>query len=204
MKIELKILDKELYYNATPYKCLRDENSRHAADWVNLPAYQTPGSAAMDLISAENVVLYPGECKLIKTGIAIWIGSRTYIDSNHVWNDGLGIAAKILPRSGRGHKEGLVLGNGTGLIDEDYKSELLVSAWNRNSANYIANPNWPEIGGYEIERNENEHQDNIIKIFRGERFAQIMFVPVIKAQWNVVEEFSEPNTTHLGFGSTGV
>ncbi len=172
MKIELKVLDKELY-----------KVDKMGGSYYDVPSYQTPGSAAMDLISAEDVLLYPGECKLIKTGIAIWLGSSTRSDplkkligqSLGQWGD---YAALILPRSGRGHKEGLILGNTAGLIDEDYQGELVVSTWNRGNYN--------------------------IYIQRGERFAQMVFIPIIKTHFGIVEEFSS-NTERArgGFGSTG-
>ena len=189
MRVELKILDSDLYKSH------------------DLPTYQTPGSAAMDLVSAEDVVLIPGECKLIKTGVAIWVGSSLgsrpvlQTDYDSVW-DYLSLAAQILPRSGRGHKEGLILGNSIGLIDEDYQGELMVSAWNRNSSRVTEGPFL--FGGDELVETC-EVENNAIVIKRGERFAQIMFIPVIKAQWDVVEEFSNVTTrNNNSFGSSGV
>jgi dUTP pyrophosphatase len=134
----------------------------------SVPAYGTSGSAAVDLSAciSESVFLQPGECKLVGTGVAINIG-----DSNY--------AALILPRSGLGHKKGLILGNGTGLIDSDYQGELMVSCFNRSQ--------------------------EPIEITPLMRFAQLMIVPVVKAKFELVDEFL--NTSERasgGFGHTGV
>lgn len=150
MKIELRIINKKFYI----------EKSNDP------PLYSTPGSAAMDLVCTEYTVLYPGETKLIPTGLAIWVGS-----------DLQGIAGLILPRSGLGTK-GLVLANTIGLIDEDYQGELKVSLLNRSR--------------------------NKIELKQGDRFAQLMFIPVLKAHFKVVEEFSSKTGRNTGsFGSTG-
>lgn len=133
-----------------------------------LPSYGTEGSAAVDLKAciSESVFLNPGECKLIGTGIAINIADPRY-------------AAMILPRSGLGHKKGLVLGNGTGLIDSDYQGELKVSCFNRSQ--------------------------EVVEIEPLMRFAQLVIVPVVQATFNVVDEFSEETARAVGgFGHTGV
>jgi len=148
MNIELKILNKDIVKQA--------------------PEYSTQGSAAVDLRACitEKVLLQPGECKLIGTGIAINIANHDY-------------AAMILPRSGLGHKKGLVLGNGTGLIDSDYQGELMVSCFNRSQ--------------------------DIVEIEPLMRFAQLVIVPVIQASFEVVDEFSQKTARATGgFGHTGV
>ena len=132
----------------------------------HLPAYATPGSAGMDLRAciASPLVLAPGQTELIPTGIAIHIGDP-------------GLAAVILPRSGLGHKHGIVLGNLVGLIDSDYQGPLMVSCWNRGAAAYTLQPL--------------------------ERLAQLVIVPVVQAAFQVVEEFAESERATGGFGSTG-
>jgi dUTP pyrophosphatase len=131
-----------------------------------LPAYATPGSAGLDLRAAlaEPLTLQPGQTELIPTGIAI-----------HLVDPGL--AALILPRSGLGHKHGLVLGNLVGLIDSDYQGPLMVSCWNRGQAAYTLQPL--------------------------ERLAQLVIVPVVQAQFRVVESFEASQRGAGGFGSTG-
>ncbi len=131
-----------------------------------LPAYATPGSAGMDLraLLKEPLVLAPGETQLIPTGIAIYVGDPH-------------LAAIILPRSGLGHKHGIVLGNLVGLIDSDYQGQLMVSCWNRAREPFT--------------------------IQVGERIAQLMFVPVVQAQFEVVENFQSSERGHGGFGSSG-
>ncbi len=156
MKLEMKVLNKEFY----------DENS--------LPYYATVGSAGLDLTITEDVILLPNMTKLCGTGLAIWIGgSFPYLGIiNHV-------AGIIVPRSGTGHKRGLVLGNGTGIIDESYQGELMISLWNRT--------------------------EFVQEIKAGERIAQLLIVPVFKVTLDVVEEFSNKTERHTsGFGSTGV
>lgn len=131
------------------------------------PAYATPGAAGLDLraLLDEAVALEPGQTTLIKTGLAIYIGNPHF-------------AAIILPRSGLGHKHGIVLGNGTGLIDSDYQGELMVSCWNRGNAAFTINP--------------------------GERIAQLVIVPVLQATFEVVSEFHAASDRGAGgFGSTG-
>lgn len=131
-----------------------------------LPAYATNGSAGLDLRACTNqaITLSPGNTKLIPTGIAIHIGDP-------------GLAALILPRSGLGHKHGIVLGNLTGLIDSDYQGQLFVSCWNRGQTTFIIEP--------------------------GERIAQLVFVPVVQAEFNIVSSFEQSERAQGGFGSTG-
>ena len=131
-----------------------------------LPAYATPGSAGMDLRACIDapVALQPGRAELIPTGVAIHIGDP-------------GLAALILPRSGLGHKHGIVLGNLVGLIDSDYQGQLMVSCWNRGSETFELKPM--------------------------DRLAQLIFVPVVKPQFKVVEAFASSERSVGGFGSTG-
>src|SRR5881397_2187304 len=131
-----------------------------------LPAYATPGSAGMDLRACIGtpITLPPGHAELIPTGIAIHIGDP-------------GFAAVILPRSGLGHKSGIVLGNLVGLIDSDYQGQIMVSCWNRGSAAYSLQPM--------------------------ERLAQLVIVPVAKAVFEVVEDFHASERGPGGFGSSG-
>ena len=130
------------------------------------PSYATPGSAGLDLRACIDHVLtlHPGETELIPTGMAIHIGDPGY-------------AALILPRSGLGHKHGIVLGNLVGLIDSDYQGQLFVSCWNRGRTPFLLNPL--------------------------ERIAQLVIVPVLHADFNVVEEFAASERGDGGFGSTG-
>ncbi|MCP3128785.1 MULTISPECIES: dUTP diphosphatase [unclassified Shewanella] len=146
--IELKILD-----------------SRIGSEFP-LPAYATPGSAGMDLRAMidTTMTIAPGETRLIPTGIAI-----------HVADPGL--AAVILPRSGLGHKHGIVLGNLVGLIDSDYQGPLMVSCWNRSDCPFTL-----EIG---------------------DRLAQLVFVPVVQAQFKLVDEFDSSDRGEGGFGHSG-
>ena len=132
----------------------------------HLPAYATSGSAGMDLRAciAEAQTIAPGDTVLIPTGIAIHIGDP-------------GVAAVILPRSGLGHKHGIVLGNLVGLIDSDYQGPLMVSCWNRSREAYTVNPL--------------------------DRLAQLVFVPVVQAAIEVVEEFEASERGQGGFGSSG-
>lgn len=132
-----------------------------------LPAYATPGSAGLDLRACldQPLVLQPGQAELIPTGLSLHLG-----DAN--------LAAMILPRSGLGHKSGIVLGNLVGLIDSDYQGPLMVSCWNRGNAAFTIQPM--------------------------ERIAQLVIVPVVQAQFNVVSEFgSGTERGQGGFGSTG-
>lgn len=131
-----------------------------------LPAYATPGSAGLDLRACVDapVLLAPGETQLIPTGLSIHIDDR-------------GLAAMILPRSGLGHKHGIVLGNLVGLIDSDYQGPLMVSCWNRGNAAFTIQPL--------------------------ERIAQLVIVPVVQASFRVVENFDDSARGAGGFGSTG-
>jgi dUTP pyrophosphatase len=133
---------------------------------IPLPEYATAGSAGMDLRAcvAAPLVLAPGATELIPTGIAIHIGDPE-------------LAAVLLPRSGLGHKHGIVLGNLTGLIDSDYQGQLFVSCWNRSSTPFTIEP--------------------------GERIAQMVLVPVTQAHFDVVAEFTETERGTGGFGHTG-
>ena len=130
------------------------------------PAYATSGSAGLDLRACVDapLVLAPGHTLLVPTGIAIHLADP-------------GLAAMILPRSGLGHKHGIVLGNLVGLIDSDYQGELMVSLWNRGQADFVLNPL--------------------------ERIAQLVVVPVLQVGFNVVDEFPESERGEGGFGSTG-
>ena len=131
-----------------------------------LPAYATPGSAGLDLRACLDapLVLEPGAWQLVPTGIAIYLKDPGY-------------AALILPRSGLGHKHGIVLGNLVGLIDADYQGQLMVSTWNRGSTSFTLAPM--------------------------ERLAQLVVVPIEQVSWNVVEEFGASERGDGGFGSTG-
>ncbi len=131
-----------------------------------LPAYATPGSAGLDLRACLNepLTLQPNAWQLVPTGIAI------YLQDPH-------FAAIILPRSGLGHKHGIVLGNLVGLIDSDYQGQLMVSAWNRSSTAFTIEPM--------------------------DRIAQLVIVPVVQAQFNVVTEFPATERGEGGYGSTG-
>lgn len=132
----------------------------------HLPAYATPGSAGLDLRACLDgpITLEPNGWQLVGTGIAIHL-----VDA--------GYAAMILPRSGLGHKHGIVLGNLVGLIDSDYQGELKISAWNRSDTPFVLQPM--------------------------ERLAQLVIVPVQQAQFNVVSEFSPTQRGEGGYGSTG-
>ncbi len=147
-EIELKILDDRL------------------GDEFPLPDYATPGSAGMDLraMLQEPIDIAPGQTELIPTGIAIHIADPS-------------LAAVILPRSGLGHKHGIVLGNLVGLIDSDYQGQLFVSCWNRG--------------------------DTPFRMEIGERLAQLVIVPVVQARFNIVEEFESSDRGEGGFGHSG-
>lgn len=147
-KIQLKLLDKRL------------------GGSIPLPEYATSGSAGLDLRACleEPLLLNPGETKLIPTGMAIHIG-----DEN--------LAAVILPRSGLGHKHGIVLGNLVGLIDSDYQGQLFVSCWNRGETSFT--------------------------IEVGDRIAQLIFVPVEQVKFELVDNFDESDRGEGGFGHTG-
>jgi dUTP pyrophosphatase len=132
----------------------------------HLPAYATPGSAGLDLRASLDapLLLAAGQAALIPTGLSIHIGDP-------------GLAAMLLPRSGLGHKHGIVLGNLVGLIDSDYQGPLMVSCWNRGNADYTVQPM--------------------------ERIAQMIIVPVVQAQFRRVDEFGSSERGAGGFGSTG-
>ncbi|MDR3097615.1 MAG: dUTP diphosphatase [Paraburkholderia sp.] len=131
-----------------------------------LPHYATPGSAGLDLRACLEtpITLEPGETKLVPTGLAIHLADPGY-------------AALILPRSGLGHKHGIVLGNLVGLIDSDYQGELMISTWNRGHTTFTLNPM--------------------------ERLAQLVIVPVVQAKFNIVDDFEQSERGAGGFGSTG-
>lgn len=147
-RIELKILDARLGQD------------------IPLPDYATGGSAGLDLRACLDapLVLAPGQTELIPTGMAIHIGDPE-------------LAAVILPRSGLGHKHGIVLGNLVGLIDSDYQGQLFVSCWNRGNDSFT--------------------------IEVGERIAQLVFVPVVQARFDIVPEFETSDRAEGGFGHTG-
>ncbi len=147
-RIELRILDERL------------------GEEIPLPHYATDGSAGLDLRACLDrpLTLEPGETELIPTGFAIHIGDP-------------GLAAVLLPRSGLGHKHGIVLGNLTGLIDSDYQGQVFVSCWNRSRAPFVIEP--------------------------GDRIAQMVFVPVEQVQFDVVGEFHASQRGEGGFGHSG-
>ena len=147
-KIQLKILDKRLGKD------------------IPLPEYATSGSAGLDLRACldEPVVIAPGQTVLIPTGLAIYIEDES-------------LAAVLLPRSGLGHKHGIVLGNLVGLIDSDYQGQVFVSCWNRSQT--------------------------VFTVEIAERIAQMVFVPVVRAEFDLVEEFNQSHRAEGGFGHTG-
>ena len=148
MKVQVKLLDPRL-----------------GKEWP-LPSYATAGSAGLDLRACldEAIDIEPGQTVLVKTGMAIYIHDVNF-------------AGLILPRSGLGHKHGIVLGNLVGLIDSDYQGELMVSVWNRSQTAFSLEP--------------------------GERLAQYVLVPVIQAQFDIVNEFEATERGAGGFGHTG-
>ena len=145
---------------------LRILDPRFGADWP-LPEYATKASAGLDLRAAldEALTLQPGDTALVPSGLAIHLGDPT-------------ICAVILPRSGLGHKHGIVLGNGTGLIDADYQGPLLISVWNRGREAFTMQP--------------------------GDRIAQLVILPIVRATLQVVDEFETSARGTGGFGHTGV
>lgn len=147
-KIQIKILDSRIG-NRFP-----------------MPKYATDGAAGLDLCACmdDALTIRPGETHLVPTGFAIHIGEHH-------------LAAMILPRSGLGHKNGIVLGNLVGLIDSDYQGQIFVSIWNRGREVYTIEP--------------------------GDRIAQMIFAPVVRVDFDVVEEFAESRRGHGGFGHTG-
>ncbi|HIG0326741.1 TPA: dUTP diphosphatase [Legionella pneumophila] len=146
--IQLKILDSRI------------------GDTIPLPAYATDGSAGLDLrvCTSEAMQVAPQQTVLLPTGISIYIADPK-------------LAAVILPRSGLGHKNGIVLGNLVGLIDSDYQGELKISCWNRSQEHFTVNP--------------------------GDRIAQLVFIPVVQASFEVVNQFTESSRGEGGFGSSG-
>lgn len=147
-KLQVKLLDERL------------------GNSIPLPEYATTGSAGLDLRACLDapLTLHPGETQLIPTGMAIYIEDPA-------------LAAMILPRSGLGHKHGIVLGNLVGLIDSDYQGQLMVSCWNRGNDSFT--------------------------IDIGERIAQLVLVPVVQAEFSLVEEFTASDRGEGGFGHTG-
>ena len=148
MKVQVKVLDKRL-----------------GNEWP-MPSYATSGSAGLDLRACvdETTLIEPGQTILVKTGLAIYIEDTQF-------------AGLILPRSGLGHKHGIVLGNLVGLIDSDYQGELKVSLWNRSQEDFVVEPL--------------------------ARIAQLIIVPVVQAQFEIVDEFVASDRGEGGFGSTG-
>lgn len=148
MKVQVKVLD-----------------SRLGQEWP-MPTYATTGSAGLDLRACveEAIQIEPGQTVLVKTGMAIYIEDTNF-------------AGLVLPRSGLGHKHGIVLGNLVGLIDSDYQGELMVSVWNRGQTTFTLEP--------------------------GERLAQYVLVPVVQAQFDIVSEFEATERGAGGFGHTG-
>ena len=146
--VELKILDERV------------------GDSIPLPHYATGGSAGLDMRACidEPLTVEPGETVLVPTGLAIHIGDAS-------------IAAVLLPRSGLGHKHGLVLGNLTGLIDSDYQGQVFISCWNRSANSYDVQP--------------------------GERIAQMVFVPIEQVRFSIVDEFDDSDRGAGGFGHSG-
>jgi len=147
-KLQVKILDSRI------------------GDQFPLPSYATQGSAGLDLRACldESLVIKPGDTHLIPTGMAIHIADPS-------------LCAMILPRSGLGHKHGIVLGNLVGLIDSDYQGQLFVSLWNRGDTTFTMEP--------------------------GERMAQLVLVPVVQASFDIVDEFDSSDRGEGGFGSSG-
>lgn len=147
--IQLKILDSRI------------------GNQFDVPDYATDGSAGMDLRACvdESTTINPGETVLIPTGMSIYVADPT-------------LAAVLLPRSGLGHKHGIVLGNLTGLIDSDYQGPLMVSLWNRGNTKFVVEP--------------------------GDRIAQMVFVPIVQAKFEIVDEFTQSDRAEGGFGHTGV
>lgn len=199
MKIQIKILDKEFYSHdySKPNNAIWYQGD-YVTDTSKLPNYATPGSAAIDLVCTEDYTIYPGERVMIGTGLAIWIGSGDETNLGLAKENGWGIAAHIIPRSGLGTR-GLVLANLQGLIDADYQGELKVSAWNSNNK-----PDESEVMVYDYPARMIKNPENSIILKPGDRIAQMYFAPVIKCDWDIVEDFIE-NTErgYGGFGSTG-
>ena len=134
---------------------------------IPMPAYATAGSAGLDLRACidEDLTIQPGQTVLLPTGLSLYV-------------EDAGLAAMILPRSGLGHKHGIVLGNLVGLIDSDYQGQLMVSCWNRGKHEFTVSV--------------------------GERIAQLVVVPVVQIEFDIVEEFEQTQRGDGGFGSTGL
>ena len=198
MNIELKILNKEFYQGAPGADF---SNASPKGKYKNIPKYITAGSAGVDLICTEDYIINPGETVQISTGLAIHIGSgHTHKQLSDVFD--VRIVGMIVPRSGLGTK-GLILANTIGIIDEDYQGDVIVQAWNRlvSCTTEECDLDTCSYGGPSI-RWGVEH--NTIKIKEGDRFAQLIFVPIIKAHFNVVEEFRiDTERGSGGFGSSG-
>ena len=158
-----KIQPKKMQIKKIQLRCI----DKRLGNEFPLPEYATLGSAGMDVSACidEPVTINPGETSLIPTGFAI-----------HVEDTGL--AAVLLPRSGLGHKKGIVLGNLVGLIDSDYQGQVFVSCWNRGNEAFTIGP--------------------------GDRIAQMVFMPVVQAAFDIVEEFDQSHRGEGGFGHTGV
>ncbi|MEF2148337.1 dUTP diphosphatase [Aquilutibacter rugosus] len=141
-------------------------DARFGSEW-ELPSYATPGSAALDLRASltEPLTVAPGQTELVPSGLSIYVADP-------------GLCAMILPRSGLGHKQGLVLGNGTGLIDSDYQGPLMISVFNRSQQAFTIAP--------------------------GDRIAQLVIVPVVQVELDVVDSFTQSERGEGGFGHTGV
>lgn len=146
--IDLKVLDKRI------------------GDTFDMPDYQTSGSAGIDLLACldEPLTIHPGDTELIPSGIAVYVRDPS-------------LAAVLLPRSGLGHKKGLVLGNLVGLIDSDYQGQVFISCWNRGKESCVIEP--------------------------GMRLAQMVFLPIQQVNFNLVESFEESDRGEGGFGHTG-
>lgn len=144
---------------------------------IQLPEYATAGSAGLDLRACidEPLTIKPGEAHLVPTGLAIHIGDPSY-------------AAMLMPRSGLGHKHGIVLGNLVGLLDSDYQGQLMVSIWNRTHQAYTPN-GAPLRNGYTIQPMD--------------KIAQLVIVPVVQVEFEVVDDFEETTRGNGGFGSSG-
>ena len=152
-----------------------------------LPRYTNEGDAGIDLraMVTEPFDLHPGQAELVPTGIAVFIQ-----DPN--------VDAELMPRSGLGHKQGLVLGNLTGVIDSQYQDQVYVSLWNRN-------PNVKFVNDDNLQLVPQYNEDGIVTINPGDRIAQMVFKPIVRAEFVVVQQFSDQDMNrHGGFGSSGV
>lgn len=195
MKIEIRVLNKEFYQDVVGV----DFDAKQArVEYKNLPAYATEGSAGLDLRATHDVVVSPGETCEIYTGLAIHIGSLC--SEKHPSRSDMGYMGMVVPRSGLGSK-GLILANTIGVIDEDYQGELIINAWNRND-DYMAVGHQTIVDRLCIPQWFNNESEKI-EIKAGDRIAQLIFVPIIKAQFNIVDEFTVQTTRGTnGWGST--